>query len=341
MDDVVRKFLFSLVFLVVSSVITYVLGTWGSGSGPEDGHEAQVASAVVDPKSIKETFASVGGLERIKAEIVANVVTPLRYAGAFFHPRLKALHVPRGILFTGPPGCGKTLLARAIAKECNCSFVAVTSSLVEDKYFGETSKRIDAIFALARKRAPCILFFDEFDGLMRARSSEDQGCQYSLKTQLLSQMDGFVQASAAVIVIACTNSSAALDPAVRRRLPRVFTIGLPTEAERRHILSLHARAEKLDAETLEWLARATPGFSGSDLLELYRAAASLRIQRECQRPDFHVRAAAACAHPEARLADFAKSIRPLSRDEWRGALAQLGVSRTPQDYLQPEEAPPP
>lgn len=325
MNEIAQKLLLSIVFVVISSVITYYMQSHESSSSIFE-------DTIVNPNSIKETFSSIGGLEKIKQEIIANVITPLRYPQVFFSPRLKALHVSRGILLTGPPGVGKTLLARAIAKECNCNFLAVTAATLEDKYFGETSKKIEALFSTARKRAPVVMFFDEFDGLMRTRRDSDEGCQYSLKTQLLANLDGFEKDNAAVMVIAATNSSKSLDAAVRRRLPRVYNIALPNLKDRKQILALHARAEKVPEDTLDHLAAETEGFSGSDLMELYRAAASVRIQRECARPEFHVRAAAACAHPHT-LPEFAKTIRRLGDDEWHVALQQVRASKTTNSFL--------
>ena len=344
-DEATRRFIFSLIFLVISSVVTYVMSSsslqsaFGKAVGKQmTSHESSVASGLVDASSIDETLASVGGLSHIKDDLSSTVITPLKYARAFFHPKMKSLHVPRGVLLTGPPGCGKTLLARALAKECGCKFLSVSLSTLEDKYFGETSKRIEAVFSLARKVQPCIVFFDELDGFLRTRSEGDQSCVYSLKTELLSQLDGFHKRGEAVVVVACTNSTQSLDPAVRRRLPRVYAIGLPNEEEREQILRLHAKSERLPDSISKWIASETEGFSGSDLLELYRAASAQRIRDRCSDPDFHASASKACSDASA-LSDLARSLSRISRDQWKSALSVMTEGKKGKDFI--DEMPPP
>ena len=348
LDEVTRRFVFSLIFFVISSVLTFVLSSTNldsvlgrlqsAGKQPSrlpdvslTSHESQIASDIVDPAKLDDSLSSVGGLSEIKKDLVASVVTPLKYAKAFFHPKMKSLHVPRGVLLTGPPGCGKTLLARALAKECNCRFLPVSLSSLEDKYFGETSKRVEAVFSLARKMQPCIVFFDELDGFLRTRTDGDQSCVYSMKTELLSQLDGFHKRGEAVVVVACTNATSSLDPAVRRRLPRVYEIGLPTEEERMQILTLQTSSDRVSEDTRRWLAGQTAGFSGSDLTELYRSAAAMRIQAKCSDPSFHARAERACADPNA-LPGLVRSLSRITRGQWEGALNEMKKSKTGTDF---------
>jgi SpoVK/Ycf46/Vps4 family AAA+-type ATPase len=348
LDDASRRLVFSLIFFVITSVVTYVMSTPGllgklqalqgkvqglhPGLPSMTAHEAQVAGGLVDSSKMEETLASVGGLAHVKEDLMASVVMPLRYHQAFFHPKLHALHVPRGVLFAGPPGCGKTLLARALAKECHpCRFLAVSLSMLEDKYFGETSKRIEAVFSLARKVAPCIIFFDELDSFLRTRSDADQSPAYNLKAELLQQLDGFHTHQAPVLVVGCTNTTASLDAAVRRRLPRVYTIALPNLDERKEILRVHVRSEKVGEETLAWLAEQSEGLSGSDLQAVYRAAAARRIRDRAADPAFHKCAAQACADPRA-LRALAGNLARLSREHWRHGMGVVRGGKAGCDY---------
>jgi len=280
----------------------------------------------------------VGGLAAIKDDLYGNVILPLRYHKAYFHPLLPSLHVAKGILLTGPPGTGKTLLARAIAKECGCRFLSLSLSSLENKYFGESAKLLAAAFSLARKVEPCILFLDEVDGMIRERSADDQSFVYGFKTELLSRLDGFHKESGAVIVMACTNAAASLDPAVRRRLPRVYTVGLPSAEERAHILAIHAKGEKaIGAETAEWLAGETEGLSGSDLLSLYNLAASARMRERGRSPAFQAAVGALCKRSggpgPAEVARLNQSLPPIRRKHWEEALRESRAGREVGNFL--------
>lgn len=309
LQELVRKVITSVIMCVVTTIVAYVvsvkLPAWtteleafflderagGEGAPPQvaarvkglplSTHERQLLGALVDGASLSETLDDVGGLAQIKEDLQTSVIVPLQTPHIFFDARLRGIDVPRGILFSGPPGTGKTMLARAIAKETSATFIAVTLSMLENKYYGETSKLIQSLFALSRKLAPTILFFDEIDGMLKERRADDQSVSYGFKTELLTQMDGFRKADqSAVMVIACTNAADRLDPAVRRRLPKLFEVGLPSRPERRQILALLTRDERrLRASTLDALADDTEGWSGSDLADLFRAAASHRSRR--------------------------------------------------------------
>ena len=195
------------------------------------------------------------------------------------------LHPTKGMLFHGPPGTGKTMIARAIAAECNVPFVALTLASLENKYYGETSRLLRATFSLAKKLQPCILFFDEIDGLLRARTQSDQSCVYNLKTEMLNYMDGIAGAqNDAIFIIGCTNTVESLDPAVRRRLPRVYHVGLPNLDDRRAILQ--SMTEHLSGRP--WIeSQGTPRAPPDPIWRsLCRQARATRLSEQCNNAHF-------------------------------------------------------
>eukprot|EP00965_Chrysotila_dentata_P035587 1184326-Pleurochrysis_carterae.AAC.1 len=223
----------------------------------------------------KLTFDGIGGHQDIKHELMLHVVVPMKHPDLFFST--VSLKPPAGILLSGPPGTGKTMLAKALATECRVPLLCIQSSLVEQKYFGETEKVVRAIFSLAVKIAPCIVFIDEIDGMLRNRSDFEQSATYSTKTQFLQEMDALDALNVPVIIIAATNSPHALDRALYRRLPRAYTVSKPDADGRHEILSRLTRDERgMEAGALATVAADTEGFSGSDLKDTYKAAAALR-----------------------------------------------------------------
>ena len=210
----------------------------------------------------------------------------------------------RGILLWGPPGTGKTMLAKAIARESNSVFLNVTLSTVENKWFGESGKILAALFGLAAKLAPSVVFIDEIDGLAKARSDTDQAHHTSLKTQLLAMMDGITSTTSAVTFVGATNRASNLDAAVLRRLRRQIRIDMPDERGRQEILRKMLRtAEAAPGLDLAAVARQTAGFSGSDLNEACRAANMMRFLRHCRDQGVDVEAACRADDAEAAAID--------------------------------------
>ena len=249
-------------------------------------HVAAVKGMLCPPSG--ETLDDVGGLSHAKKALRRSVLLPLRYPSIFFSGP-PPIRPPRGVLLHGPPGTGKTMLARALASESGANFVCVSSSTLEDKWWGESAKLIQATFHVARTELqPCIVFFDEIDGMGRSRSEHDQACVYSFKTELLRNLDGAETGhrEAAVVVLACTNCAHALDPALRRRLPLRVEVGLPTEADRLAILRrLCPREPTYDKDekgkrvhVLQQVAQWTAGKTGSDLASYHSDASSMRMQ---------------------------------------------------------------
>ncbi|KAF0699819.1 Aste57867_9595 [Aphanomyces stellatus] len=245
-------------------------------------YEAIIAADLVDPNDLHETFADVGGLEQQKRELYDLVILPLQCPDFFQSSKL--LSVPKGILLYGRPGTGKTLLAKAIAKESGAFFINLKISTLMSKWFGESQKLVKAAFSLAKKLAPCIIFIDEVDSFMGARSGGASDPTYnSMKTEFMALWDGFVDTSPdggfGVIVLGATNRPADVDAAFLRRMPRTFEVELPNAGQREQILKVHLRDEEMASDLhLDQVARETMHYSGSDLKELCRAALMIPLR---------------------------------------------------------------
>ncbi|KAF9001481.1 P-loop containing nucleoside triphosphate hydrolase protein, partial [Cyathus striatus] len=175
-----------------------------------------------------------------------------------------------GVLLYGPPGTGKTLVCRAVAKECGARMLAIKPSDIMDCYVGESEKLVNAVFSLAYRLAPCLIFIDELDSLFRRRQNDDKKWVRDILAEFLQSMDGLRSAKknkeAGVIVIGATNRPHDIDDAVLRRLPSRMIVDVPGEDEREKILKLHLRGETLEeGVTLAEIARKTINYSGSDL----------------------------------------------------------------------------
>lgn len=271
----VAAVLYTVIAAVASVVMAKLLKEENVSSSSS--HMTTLRGCIVQPSG--ETLEDIGGLSEVKEELRRLVLLPLLHPHIFYQGP-KALRPPRGVLLHGPPGTGKTMLARAIASECNVPFLALTSASLESKWMGESPKLIEAAFKLAREElAPCIVFLDEIDGVGKTRSEMDQSCTYNFKTELLRCIDGVDGASqtAPVMLLACTNCPKSLDPALRRRFPRQIAVDRPNLVERLAILkTLTKQDSTTSVKTLRAVAAKTDGKTGSDLAALYSDASAKR-----------------------------------------------------------------
>jgi len=240
--------------------------------------EMQIAEEIIDPDSLEVTFDDIGGLEEAKSSLYELLILPVRRPELF--PKKKLSATPKGILLYGPPGTGKTLLAKATAKECNVVFINLNWSSILSKWLGESEKLATAVFTLARKVQPCIIFIDEIDSFLRNRSSYDNEANSHIKAQFMSMWDGLnASDDLRVVVIGATNRPDDIDEAIKRRMPRRFLVDLPGLAQREEILRIILDDENLDANfSYKHLAELTDKYSGSDLKELCRAASYAPIR---------------------------------------------------------------
>ena len=242
-------------------------------------YEKKLLNGVVDPKQIRTSFADVQAppetVQALKTLTSLSLVRP----DAFTYGVLATDRIP-GLLLYGPPGTGKTLLAKAVAKESNATVLEVSGSDVYDMYVGEGEKNVRAIFSLAKKLSPCIVFIDEADAILGSRDGgRSRTSHRELINQFLREWDGMTETSAFIMV--ATNRPFDLDEASLRRLPRRLLVDLPTEKDREAILGIHLKDEILDPSvSIPVLASKTPYYSGSDLKNVSVAAALACVREE-------------------------------------------------------------
>lgn len=239
--------------------------------------------AASDAESRRITFADVGGLDQLKDEIRRKIILPFSQQGLFQKFRKRA---GGGILLYGPPGCGKTLMARATAGEAKCHFLPVSVPEILSKWFGESEQRLAAIFEIARAHRPSIVFFDEIEALAGRRDQVSGSPMSAVVSSFLTLMDGATQDNDGVLIFGATNVPWAVDPAFRRqgRFDRVLFVAPPDQAARVAILNVmlagRPGAEGVD---LAKIAQRTPAFSAADLGQVVDIACDLAIDASLQR----------------------------------------------------------
>ncbi|MCW3102415.1 MAG: family ATPase [Bacteroidetes bacterium] len=213
------------------------------------------------------TFKDVGGMNKVKEEIQLKIIYPLTHSELYKAYGKKA---GGGILLYGPPGCGKTHIARATAGEINAKFINVGINDILDMWIGGSERKLHEIFELARKSKPCVLFFDEVDALGANRSDMKNSAGRHLINQFLSEMDGIEASNDGVLVLAATNAPWHLDPAFRRpgRFDRIIFVQPPDESAREQILKIQLKDKPVKDISISDISSRTKEFSGADLKSL-------------------------------------------------------------------------
>ena len=260
----------------------------------------------------KISYEDIGGLKRVIEKVRELIELPLRYPELF---KRLGIDPPKGILLYGPPGSGKTLLAKAVANESAAYFISVNGPEIMNKYYGESEARLREIFEEARQHAPSIIFIDEIDAIAPRREEVHGEVEKRVVAQLLALMDG-LESRDNIIVIGATNVPNMLDPALRRpgRFDREIEFPVPDKNGRLEILQIHTRNMPLAQDVnLEYLAEVTHGFVGADLAALVREAAMKAIRRYL--PDLNITKKLPpelIEKIEVKMEDFLKALKEIT-----------------------------
>lgn len=247
-------------------------------------YENLVALEVVAPEDIPVGFDDIGGLEDIIEELKESIIYPLTMPHLYSHASA-LLSAPSGVLLYGPPGCGKTMLAKAVAHESGASFINLHISTLTEKWYGDSNKLVRAVFSLAMKLQPAIIFIDEIDAVLGTRRSNEHEASGMVKAEFMTLWDGLTSHNssgipARIVVLGATNRINDIDEAILRRMPKKFPVPLPGKEQRRRILQLVLGDTKTDPEhfDLDYVAKVTSGMSGSDIKEACRDAAMIPMR---------------------------------------------------------------
>ncbi|KAF2198471.1 AAA-domain-containing protein [Delitschia confertaspora ATCC 74209] len=243
-------------------------------------YEQTIAMEVVAPEEIPVSFDDIGGLDSIIEELKESVIYPLTMPH-LYSSSSSLLSAPSGVLLYGPPGCGKTMLAKALAHESGACFINLHISTLTEKWYGDSNKLVNAVFSLARKLQPSIVFIDEIDAVLGQRRSGEHEASGMVKAEFMTHWDGLASTTPSsatpqrICILGATNRPQDIDEAILRRMPKKFPVALPNAAQRANIFSLILRDTKLDTQNfdLDYLVKVSAGMSGSDIKSACRDAA--------------------------------------------------------------------
>lgn len=285
------------------------------------------AGAPQGPRKI--TYKDIGGMSAELQQVREVVELPLKYPQLF--ERL-GIDAPKGVLLFGPPGCGKTMTARAVANETSAHFIHVSGPEIVHRYYGDSEAHLREVFKEARDRAPTIIFFDEIDAIAAKREDVSGDVEKRIVAQLMALMDG-LESRGQVIVVAATNIPDAVDPALRRpgRFDREISVRVPDRDGRLEILQIHTRTMPLAKDVdLAKIAEATHGYVGADLKALCQEAAMITLRRVV--PDFDVEhgiteeVLAGLEVSNAAFAEAMRRVKPSTGRELFREVAEVGWS---------------
>ncbi len=290
----------------------------------EIGEEKGELSAAIQDAIITERpmikWDDVADLETAKQALREAIILPLLRPDLF-----KGARKPwRGVLLFGPPGCGKTLLAKAVASECDATFFNVSAATLVSKWLGESEKLVRELFKFSKEKQPSIVFFDEVDAIATTRGGTEHDAIRRVKLQLMQEMQGLAtEVSEQIVVIGTTNVPWAIDPAFRRRFEKRILVPLPEKEAREQIFRIHTKDVELDESIVfNLLAEITEGFSGADI-EIVCREAIMNPIREMDKSGL--------------LKDKEAKIRPVTIEDFEKALQKIKPTVAPEELLGYEE----
>ncbi|KAL7191724.1 hypothetical protein ACSBR2_023748 [Camellia fascicularis] len=292
----------------------------------ENEFEKRLLADVIPPTDIGVSFDDIGALENVKDTLKELVMLPLQRPELFCKGQLTK--PCKGILLFGPPGTGKTMLAKAVATEAGANFINISMSSITSKWFGEGEKYVKAVFSLASKIAPSVVFVDEVDSMLGRRENPgEHEAMRKMKNEFMVNWDGLrTKDTERVLVLAATNRPFDLDEAVIRRLPRRLMVNLPDAPNRAKILKVILAKEDLSPDIdFDSIASITDGYSGSDLKNLCVTAAHRPI-REILEKEKKERTAALAEGKPAPALSMSSDIRPLNMDDFKNAHERVCAS---------------